>query len=50
MRAFLLLLLTATLSAAGLKVGDEVPATRPATQLQGAAVKDFEKGKVYVFE
>jgi len=50
MRAFLLLLLTATLSAAGLKVGDEVPATRPATQVQGAAVKDFEKGKVYVFE
>jgi thiol-disulfide isomerase/thioredoxin len=50
MRAFLLLLLTATLSAAGLKVGDEVPATRPATQLQGEAVKDFEKGKVYVFE
>lgn len=50
MRAFLLLLLTATLSAAGLKVGDQVPATRPATQLQGEAVKDFEKGKVYVFE
>ena len=50
MRAFLLLLLTATLSAAGLKTGDAAPATRPATQLQGAAVKDFEKGKVYVFE
>jgi thiol-disulfide isomerase/thioredoxin len=50
MRAFLLLLLTATLSAAGLKVGDDVPATRPATQVQGEAVKDFEKGKVYVFE
>lgn len=50
MRAFLLLLLTATLSAAELKVGDDVPATRPATQVQGQAVKDFEKGKVYVFE
>ncbi len=50
MRAFLLLLLTATLSAAGLKVGDDVPATRPATQIQGEAVKDFAKGKVYVFE
>ena len=35
---------------AGLKVGDDVPATRPATQVQGEAVKDFEKGKVYVFE
>ena len=41
MRAFLLLLLTATLTAAELKVGDDVPATRPATQIQGQAVKDF---------
>lgn len=50
MRALLLLLLTATLSAAGLKVGDPAPATRPATMLQGEAVKDFKKGEVYVFE
>lgn len=50
MRALLLLLLTATLSAAGLKTGDNAPATRPATQINGEAVKDFEKGKVYVFE
>ncbi len=50
MRALLLLLLSATLSAAGLKVGDPAPATRPATMLQGAAVKDFKKGEVYVFE
>jgi thiol-disulfide isomerase/thioredoxin len=50
MRALLLLLLSATLSAAGLKVGDSAPATRPATMLQGEAVKDFKKGEVYVFE
>ena len=50
MRALLLLLLSATLSAAGLKVGDPAPATRPATMLQGEAVKDFKKGEVYVFE
>ncbi len=50
MRAVLLLLLSATLSAAGLKVGDPAPATRPETMLQGAAVKDFQKGEVYVFE
>jgi thiol-disulfide isomerase/thioredoxin len=50
MRARLLLLLTATLSAAGLKVGDPAPATRPETMLQGEAVKDFQKGEVYVFE
>jgi thiol-disulfide isomerase/thioredoxin len=50
MRALLLLLLSATLSAAGLKVGDPAPATRPETMLQGAAVKDFKKGEVYVFE
>ena len=50
MRALLLLLLTATLSAAGLKVGDPAPATRPETMLQGEAVKDFKKGEVYVFE
>ncbi len=50
MRALLLLLLTATLSAAGLKVGDPAPATRPATMLQGEAVKEFKKGEVYVFE
>jgi thiol-disulfide isomerase/thioredoxin len=50
MRALLLLLLTATLSAAGLKVGDPAPAARPATMLQGEAVKDFKKGEVYVFE
>jgi thiol-disulfide isomerase/thioredoxin len=50
MRALLLLLLTATLSAAGLKVGDPAPATRPESMLQGAAVKDFKKGEVYVFE
>ena len=50
MRALLLLLLTATLSAAGLKVGDSAPATRPESMLQGAAVKEFKKGEVYVFE
>lgn len=50
MRALLLLLLTATLSAAGLKVGDPAPATRPETMLQGEAVKEFKKGEVYVFE
>jgi thiol-disulfide isomerase/thioredoxin len=50
MRALLLLLLSATLSAAGLKVGDPAPATRPETMLQGAAVKDFKKGEIYVFE
>ena len=50
MRTLLLLLLTATLSAAGLKVGDPAPATRPETMLQGEAVKDFKKGEVYVFE
>ncbi|NBV52582.1 MAG: TlpA family protein disulfide reductase, partial [Verrucomicrobia bacterium] len=41
---------TATLSAAGLKVGDPAPATRPESMLQGEAVKDFKKGDVYVFE
>ena len=50
MRALLLLLLSATLSAAGLKVGDPAPATRPETTLQGEAVKEFKKGEVYVFE
>ncbi len=50
MRALLLLLLTATLSAAGLKVGDPAPATRPETMLQGEAVNDFKRGEVYVFE
>jgi thiol-disulfide isomerase/thioredoxin len=50
MRALLLLLLSVTLSAAGLKVGDPAPAARPATMLQGEAVKDFKKGEVYVFE
>jgi thiol-disulfide isomerase/thioredoxin len=50
MRALLLLLLSATLSAAGLKVGDPAPVTRPETMLQGEAVKDFQKGEVYVFE
>jgi thiol-disulfide isomerase/thioredoxin len=50
MRALLLLLLTATLSAAGLKVGDPAPATRPESMLQGEAVKEFKKGEVYVFE
>jgi len=50
MRPLLLLLLTATLSAAGLKVGDPAPATRPETMLQGEAVKEFQKGEVYVFE
>lgn len=50
MRTLLLLLLTATLSAAGLKVGDPAPATRPETMLQGEAVKEFKKGEVYVFE
>ena len=50
MRVLLLLLLTATLSAAGLKVGDPAPATRPEAMLQGEAVKDFKKGEVYVFE
>jgi thiol-disulfide isomerase/thioredoxin len=50
MRTLLLLLLTATLSAAGLKVGDPAPATRPEAMLQGEAVKEFKKGEVYVFE
>jgi len=50
MRALLLLLLTATLSAAGLKVGDPAPATRPESMLRGEAVKEFKKGEVYVFE
>jgi thiol-disulfide isomerase/thioredoxin len=50
MRALLLLLLSATLSAAGLKVGDPAPGTRPESMLQGEAVKDFKKGEVYVFE
>ena len=50
MRALLLLLLTATLSAAGLKVGDPAPATRPESMLQGEAVKEFKKGEIYVFE
>lgn len=50
MRPLLLLLLTATLSAAGLKVGDPAPATRPETMLQGEAVKEFKRGEVYVFE
>jgi thiol-disulfide isomerase/thioredoxin len=50
MRALLLLLLTATLSAAGLKVGDPAPASRPESMLQGEAVKEFKKGEVYVFE
>jgi thiol-disulfide isomerase/thioredoxin len=50
MRALLLLLLTATLSAAGLKVGDPAPTTRPEQMLQGEAVKEFKKGEVYVFE
>ena len=50
MRALLLLLLTATLSAAGLKVGDPAPATRPETMLQGEAVKEFKKGEITVFE
>ncbi len=50
MRTLLLLLLSATLSAAGLKVGDPAPATRPETMLQGEAVKGFQKGEVYVFE
>lgn len=50
MRPLLLLLLTATLSAAGLKVGDPAPTTRPETMLQGEAVKEFQKGEVYVFE
>ena len=50
MRALLLLLLTVTLSAAGLKVGDPAPATRPESMLQGEAVKEFKKGDVYVFE
>lgn len=50
MRALLLLLLTATLSAAELKVGDAAPATRPESMLKGAAVKDFKKGEITVFE
>lgn len=50
MRALLLLLLTATLSAAGLKVGDPAPTARPESMLQGAAVKDFKRGEIYVFE
>lgn len=50
MRTLLLLLLTATLSAAGLKVGDPAPATRPESMLQGEAVKEFKKGEIYVFE
>ena len=50
MRTLLLLLLTATLSAAGLKVGDPAPTTRPESMLQGEAVKEFKKGQIYVFE
>jgi thiol-disulfide isomerase/thioredoxin len=50
MRTLLLLLLTTTLSAAGLKVGDPAPATRPESMLQGEAVKEFKKGEIYVFE
>jgi thiol-disulfide isomerase/thioredoxin len=50
MRTLLLLLLTATLSAAGLKVGDPAPATRPESMLQGESVKEFKKGEIYVFE
>lgn len=33
-----------------LKVGDQVPDTRPEIQIQGEPVKAFEKGKLYVFE
>lgn len=50
MRTLLLLLLSATLSAAGLKVGDPAPDARPATMLQGEAVKDFKKGEIYIIE
>lgn len=50
MRTLLLLLLTATLSAAGLKIGDPAPTTRPESMLQGEAVKEFKKGEIYVFE
>ena len=50
MRALLFLLLTATLAAAELKVGDPAPATRPETMIQGEAVQDFKKGEVSVFE
>lgn len=50
MRTLLLLLLTATLSAAGLKIGDPAPTMRPESMLQGEAVKEFKKGEIYVFE
>ncbi|MEI6461215.1 MAG: redoxin family protein [Verrucomicrobiota bacterium] len=50
MRALLLLLLTATLSAAELKVGDIAPTTRPEAMITGEAVQAFKKGEVYVFE
>lgn len=33
-----------------LKVGDQVPDTRPEIQIQGEPVKAFEKGKIYIFE
>ena len=50
MRTLLLLLLSATLSAAGLKIGDPAPGTRPESMLQGEAVKEFKKGEIVVFE
>ena len=44
----LLLFITPQVFALG--VGDKAPATRPKTQIQGEAVKSFEKGKLYIFE
>ena len=45
-----LLLLLITPQVFALDVGDKAPATRPKTQINGEAVKSFEKGKLYVFE
>jgi thiol-disulfide isomerase/thioredoxin len=45
-----LLLLFITPQVFALEVGDKAPATRPKTQINGEAVKSFEKGKLYIFE
>ena len=50
MRHLALLLLSTLGAFAGLKTGDTVPATRPETMLQGAPIKEFKAGEVYVFE
>ena len=50
MRAFAFLLLSTVAGFAGLKVGDNAPATRPESMLKGEPVRDFQRGEVYVFE